>query len=1412
MGKKYKADKISIGGHTLDESRMVILDNLIEGGLHSEAGYISSFTDTNTHLTDAEIAAMGYIKTYTDTNTNTQLSDAQIAEMGYIKTYTDTNTNTQLTSAQIAAMGYLSTATGLEVFRSEKNIDDQGTYMFAQDDGGWTGGARLAGAHNGYGVISMHLHADDYYGQIHLSAQTGDMGIRFQNASSTWGSIYTVHTSKHFSTADVANGKTAHGWGNHADEGYLTSYTDTDTNTQLTSAEIAAMGYTGDQDLSGYLTLTGKAADSELIDGIDSSRIVYGANAKRSTRADGVGIMSTTQNSGFHYGSSPTDGPTTDWNNWITCAGGAWAGGNNYDFKISHPFHSDKLYVGRMENGVNKGWRQIFTTGMSVDIGNNNFTGAAFYDSNDTNYYLNPAGTSSINGLELNGDVDMKDQVGTWITSDVFNDAIGWNDSYGVYIGSNVGGTHYLRGNGTFTTGGSTYTLYHTGNLPSIPSGNSIIDWTANQGSTNIHSGNYTNTNTQLTPAQVLTSIKAVDGSGSGLDADTVDGSHSNLSYGAGKQYDFTINGDADTFYPVVINGASNARMTRLTIFRGYSETAPSTWNNASHKGGLTLDMDVRFGGWGGYPNMMNVHDFGEIYSRICGGAAWTAHTMKFVVWLRGGGASYHIDSPNINLSIEVNDSTSAENYKTTNTWYSYDHSNVGYDVTVVAKNLTEADTGANALLAYMPIRSNGNQNKVISGVAGLGYISSTGSMRAPYFYDSNDTSYYLDPASSSNLFSVTAQHFYGNITGNASTATLAATATTANLIKVNDYAGTTNMRILGSHQTGGSDNVYSNASMYLNCDTGIINATGFVGNLTGNASSATIAAAYLPLSGGALTGDITVGSGKTSSNIYMADSDGTARRIHTNSNRIGFLTSGNGWGSYCTNNGDWTTDMISYAGASMRAPVFYDSNDTNYYLNPASTSNLNIVQAVQFQGSLAGTASNANTLDGFSSESFLRSDADDAVNAGVTYTWTRTDTAGIVFVNNSYNTQLAIGGWTNTNSDNISRIRTSSGNLHIDSAANGSLYLNWYSGGAVKTNSLLQSDASLRAPIFYDSNNTSYYVDAGSTTQLNHLSVNSTFKSRNFGTAGMGYQLENRDAGGATFRFDGDTFIFYGAGGVGNVFEMNQSGYGQASSSLRAPIFYDSDDTNYYVNPNTTTTALKIKGAIDVTSSHGGGNIALHYNYNNTDTYRGNMVMFMSEPGVTHDGGGIGCNIATNSPYYGRAINHGYGVYLRFDKTSGHFEFWNTQSTAGNSSGRGTRRFHGDASGNTFSSASSRAPIFYDTNNTGYYLNPASTSNLNVLTLAGTATASNFILSSDERKKTKIKDLTRNNINTNWKSFEMKNDEGEYRTGVIAQELEETHPEFVNTDSEGFKSVKYIDLLIAKIAELEARLEKLEK
>ena len=94
----------------------------------------------------------------------------------------------------------------------------------------------------------------------------------------------------------------------------------------------------------------------------------------------------------------------------------------------------------------------------------------------------------------------------------------------------------------------------------------------------------------------------------------------------------------------------------------------------------------------------------------------------------------------------------------------------------------------------------------------------------------------------------------------------------------------------------------------------------------------------------------------------------------------------------------------------------------------------------------------------------------------------------------------------------------------------------------------------------------------------------------------------------------------------------------------------------------------------------------------------------------------------------------------------------------------------------------------------------------------ASTITATNFILSSDERLKDNIKTLEPKVISTKWRTFNVKDSDEGYRVGVIAQELEVKHPEFVETNEEGFKSVKYIDLLISKIAELEHRIKQLEK
>ena len=96
--------------------------------------------------------------------------------------------------------------------------------------------------------------------------------------------------------------------------------------------------------------------------------------------------------------------------------------------------------------------------------------------------------------------------------------------------------------------------------------------------------------------------------------------------------------------------------------------------------------------------------------------------------------------------------------------------------------------------------------------------------------------------------------------------------------------------------------------------------------------------------------------------------------------------------------------------------------------------------------------------------------------------------------------------------------------------------------------------------------------------------------------------------------------------------------------------------------------------------------------------------------------------------------------------------------------------------------------------------------------TFTSTVTATNFINSSDKRLKENIEEVRDNNVEVNWKTFNFKTEKEQKRYGVIAQELEKTNPEFVREDSQGFKSVAYIDLLIAKIAELEARIQKLEK
>ena len=130
----------------------------------------------------------------------------------------------------------------------------------------------------------------------------------------------------------------------------------------------------------------------------------------------------------------------------------------------------------------------------------------------------------------------------------------------------------------------------------------------------------------------------------------------------------------------------------------------------------------------------------------------------------------------------------------------------------------------------------------------------------------------------------------------------------------------------------------------------------------------------------------------------------------------------------------------------------------------------------------------------------------------------------------------------------------------------------NWrlrvYSGGAV------ESYGDFRAPIFYDSANTGYYGDFASTSNLYKLQLGGG--SEILGLLGMGssywYGMGITNAYTAVYShfqgngvqlgsYNGTTFVpKLTVGNDGNV---------EAVTSFKAPIFYDSADNGYYLDPN---------------------------------------------------------------------------------------------------------------------------------------------------------------------------------------------------------------------------------------------------
>ena len=233
-----------------------------------------------------------------------------------------------------------------------------------------------------------------------------------------------------------------------------------------------------------------------------------------------------------------------------------------------------------------------------------------------------------------------------------------------------------------------------------------------------------------------------------------------------------------------------------------------------------------------------------------------------------------------------------------------------------------------------------------------------------------------------------------------------------------------------------------------------------------------------------------------------------------------------------------------------------------------------------------------------------------------------------------------------------------------------------------------------ITANIFYDGNDTAYYTDQAGTSNYNNLIINGTLRLPNNALVNVNNEP---DVWGARFRTTTSTtylgaslqniiwcgggayegFTTQGSGTGGAAFTARNDGICWARSSFRSPIFYDQDNTGYYFD-----------GA-GLSRFNQGDCVGRWYFYANRNTSSD------SPPLQAYSDNGSGAIMSFHRGGY-------YAVNMGLDSD-------NVFRIGGWSAA--VNRLQLDMSGNLYSASSMRSSVFYDQDDTGYYLDPNSTS-----------------------------------------------------------------------------------------------------
>lgn len=506
----------------------------------------------------------------------------------------------------------------------------------------------------------------------------------------------------------------------------------------------------------------------------------------------------------------------------------------------------------------------------------------------------------------------------------------------------------------------------------------------------------------------------------------------------------------------------------------------------------------------------------------------------------------------------------------------------------------------------------------------------------------------------------------------------------------------------------------------------------------------------------------------------------------------------------------------IIYSNTSSRAPIFYDSNDTTYYVDPASTSNLytgifnsgatfysdgssramyirgsgNIIQFCDADGTFrwenVGRNGTYYIYKGYGTGSGYKFQVNDdgsiginngsatTVNGGLTTTGVITVSGSRPITLDSGATYIKgdTGGWA-TGYYFKGSSGTDRGGYGALGSADG---LSYFWTGPAYNNYYSRTDgdqlyhiASVRAPIFYDSDNTGYYLNPASTSNLNSSTSNTVYAGYFCGLSSNGYgwykgydnnnhfiTVRGAVSGTSTsLTITGahqTTFVEYlspANSSTGWFFKDSYNGgaidysivarisktdsyfvgdlYG--GNSVRAPIFYDSDDTAYYVNPNSGSllSTVTINNYLNVTTARAANEHGYAANFVSTQSAASNYVPFNFTSTLgNHSWGqiarfridGAGQDRPSIQFSSGSSDNRWAVGYCYFDDNFRITQNMGMRNDGGND-GWGTERVKIDTSGNVQLNVSTRSPIYYDLDNTGYYGDFAGTSSFNGLSVS---------------------------------------------------------------------------------------------